>query len=38
MLSRDTAAQPVLWVRRRRKPLLTPPSRHLRFDVMERIQ
>jgi hypothetical protein len=38
MLARDTDAQPVLWVRRQRKPLLTPPSRHLRFDVMEKIE
>jgi hypothetical protein len=38
MLARDTDGQPVLWVRRQRKPLLTPPARHLRFDVMEKIE
>jgi len=27
---------PVLWVQRRRMPLLSPPTSGLRFDVMEK--
>ena len=38
MLARDTRGLPVLWVNRQRKPLLNPPSRHLRFDVMEKVE
>jgi hypothetical protein len=36
MLARDVNGAPILWVQRQRKPLLAPPARHLRFDVMER--
>jgi hypothetical protein len=32
-LARDIAGNPVLWLRRRRSPFLTPPGRTLRFDV-----
>ncbi|GAA2108499.1 hypothetical protein GCM10009841_28990 [Microlunatus panaciterrae] len=34
-LARATDGQPVLWVGRERSPLLAPPARHLRFDVMQ---
>jgi hypothetical protein len=34
-LARDVNGLPVLWVQRQRKPLLAPPARQLRFDVME---
>jgi hypothetical protein len=27
--------QPVLWIQRQRRSLLSPPARRLRFDVME---
>ena len=37
MLARDTAGEPVLWVSRLRKPLQAPPTRPLRFDVMEEV-
>lgn len=33
-IARDMQGQPVLWIQRQRKPLLTPPARRLRFDVM----
>lgn len=33
-LARDMAGQPVLWIQRQRRPLLSPPGRRLRFDVM----
>ncbi|CAA9365155.1 MAG: hypothetical protein AVDCRST_MAG93-7917, partial [uncultured Chloroflexia bacterium] len=35
MLSRDTNGQPILWIERQRRALLSPPARRLRFDVME---
>ena len=35
MLARDMKGQPVLWIRRQRRSLLSPPARRLRFDVME---
>lgn len=35
MLARDMDGQPVLWLQRQRRPLLSPPARRLRFDVME---
>lgn len=35
MLARDMDGQPVLWVQRQRRSLLSPPARRLRFDVME---
>jgi hypothetical protein len=38
MLTRDVNGRPVLWIARQRKPLLAPPGRHLRFDVMEEVQ
>jgi hypothetical protein len=39
MLARDTNGQPVLWVQRRRLPLLAQPMLPLRFDVLrERAQ
>ncbi len=34
-LARDMAGQPVLWIQRQRGPLLSPPARTLRFDVMQ---
>jgi hypothetical protein len=34
MLARDTAGNPVLWIQRQRHPVLAPPSRLLRFDVL----
>ncbi len=34
-LARDRGGRPVLWVQRQRGPLLAPPARTLRFDVME---
>jgi hypothetical protein len=34
MLARDTAGKPVLWVERTARPLLGPPTSHLRFDVL----
>jgi len=33
MLARDIEGNPVLWVQRERKPLVSPPTRRLRFDV-----
>jgi hypothetical protein len=39
MLARDTHGQPVLWIQRRRMPLLAQPMLPLRFDVLtERAQ
>jgi hypothetical protein len=35
MLARDMNGQPTLWIQRLRRPLLAPPARRLRFDVME---
>ena len=34
-LTRSTQGEPLLWVQRVRRPLLAPPSRQLRFDVVE---
>jgi hypothetical protein len=33
LLARDADGSPVLWVQRRREPLLAPPGRQVRFDV-----
>jgi hypothetical protein len=35
MLARDITGRPVLWIQRQRKPLLSPPGRTVRFDVLE---
>jgi hypothetical protein len=35
ILARGTDGLPVLWIQRRRFPLLQPPATHLRFDVFE---
>lgn len=35
VLARSTTGQPVLWVQRRRRPLLSVPSSGLRFDALE---
>jgi hypothetical protein len=35
VLARDTAGNPALWIQRQRQPLLSPPARLLRFDVLE---
>jgi hypothetical protein len=35
MLAHDMKGQPVLWIERQRRSLLSPPARQLRFDVME---
>jgi hypothetical protein len=35
MLARDMDGEPVLWIQRQRRSLLSPPARRLRFDVME---
>jgi len=35
LLSRDIEGNPLLWVQRQRQPLLSPPGRTLRFDVVE---
>jgi hypothetical protein len=35
VLGRRTDGQPVLWLQRRRLPLLAPPVSNLRYDVME---
>lgn len=32
-LARDTAGRPVLWVERSVRPIIGPPTSHLRFDV-----
>ena len=37
MFARDVDGNPVLWVQRRRKPLLSPPSRQVRLDVFEEV-
>jgi hypothetical protein len=34
VLARDVHGNPVLWRQRRRSPFLSPPGRHLRFDVL----
>lgn len=34
-LARDMNGRPVLWIQRQRRPLLSPPGRRLRFDVMK---
>jgi hypothetical protein len=34
-LARDMNGIPVIWLQRKRSPLLSPPARLLRFDVME---
>jgi hypothetical protein len=34
-LARDMHGRPVLWIQRRGVPLLSPPGRRLRFDVLE---
>lgn len=36
MLARDMNGNPVLWIQRQRKPLLAPPARRLRFEVLEK--
>jgi hypothetical protein len=36
VLGRRSDATPVLWVQRRRMPLLSPPTSGLRFDVVEK--
>ncbi len=38
MLARDVYGRPVLWMQRERMPFLTPPTRKLRFDVMEEVR
>jgi hypothetical protein len=38
MLARRTDATPVLWMQRRRLPLLAPPVLDLRFDVLEEVE
>jgi hypothetical protein len=35
VLARDMNGEPVLWIQRDRRSLLSPPARRLRFDVME---
>jgi hypothetical protein len=35
VLARDIDGHPVLWLQRQRKPLLSPPGRIVRFDVLE---
>jgi len=35
MLARRTDRTPVLWIQRRREPIITPPALKLRFDVAE---
>ena len=35
VLGRGTDGRPVLWLQRRRMPLLAPPVSNLRFDVVE---
>jgi hypothetical protein len=35
VLGRRVDGEPVLWVQRRRTPLLAPPASQLRFDVLE---
>ena len=35
VLGRRTDGQPVLWLQRRRLPLVGPPVSNLRFDVLE---
>jgi hypothetical protein len=35
MLARATDGAPVLWMQRRRQPLLSPPVLTLRFDAAE---
>ncbi len=35
VLARRTDGSPVLWVQRRRLPLLSPPAHRLRFDVLQ---
>jgi hypothetical protein len=37
MLARATDGSPVLWTRRRRQPLLTPPGLRLRFDTLAEV-
>jgi len=34
VMARRTDGTPVLWVQRRRLPLLTPPAKLVRFDVL----
>lgn len=34
MLARATTGEPVLWIERSARPLVAPPSSHLRFDVL----
>jgi hypothetical protein len=34
-LARDIRGRPLLWVQRRRLPLLEPPARPIRFDVLD---
>jgi hypothetical protein len=35
VLGRSTDGRPILWLQRRRLPLLAPPVSNLRFDVVE---
>ena len=37
MLARRTDGRPVLWIQRRRMPLLSPPGLNLRFDAVKEI-
>ncbi len=36
-LARDLGGNPLLWVRRQRRPLTSPPGRTLRFDVVTNV-
>ena len=37
VLARRSDGRPVLWIQRRRLPLLSPPANRLRFDVLQEI-
>jgi hypothetical protein len=37
LLGRRTDGAPVLWMQRRRTPLLAPPTSGLRFDVLREL-
>jgi hypothetical protein len=37
MLARRTDGSPVLWIQRRRLPVLAPPGNELGFDHLERV-
>lgn len=34
-LARDVFGRPVLWIQRQRKPLMAPPGRRFRYDVLQ---